>query len=44
MDGRTLGLLELLLVFGLVLGVGLRELWLLRRDRDAPRDEDDESL
>ncbi len=42
MDGRLLGLVELLLVFGLVLGFGLRELWLLRRDRDARRDEDDD--
>lgn len=43
MDGRTLGLLELLLVFGLVLGFGLRELWLLRRERDATCDEEDDA-
>jgi len=33
MESSTLGLIELLLVFGATLGFGLRELWLLRRDR-----------
>lgn len=37
MDSNLFGLIELTLVFGLVLGWGLRELWLLRRDR-ARRD------
>ncbi len=37
-------LLELLLVLGLVLGWGLRELWVLRRDRrgSAARPEDED--
>lgn len=33
MDSNTFGLIELTLVFGLVIGWGARELWLLRRDR-----------
>jgi ABC-type nickel/cobalt efflux system permease component RcnA len=39
MDGRTLGWLELTLVFGLVLGLGVWQLWSLRREqrRDAER-------
>ncbi len=35
MDGQTLILIELLLVFGLVFGWGLWELRTLRREREA---------
>lgn len=40
MDGRTLGLVELSMVFGLVLGLGVWQLWSLRRERrrDAARE------
>jgi hypothetical protein len=36
-------LLELLLVLGLVLGFGLRELWILRRDRQSGGSDRDDS-
>ncbi|MCU0976380.1 MAG: hypothetical protein MUC71_08735 [Steroidobacteraceae bacterium] len=36
-------LLELLLVIGLVLGFGLRELWILRRDRKSGDSDHDDS-
>jgi hypothetical protein len=36
-------LLELLLVLGLVLGFGLRELWALRRDRRRAESDRDHS-
>jgi hypothetical protein len=37
MDGSVLGLVEMLLVLGIVLALGLRELWALRRDRRRDR-------
>lgn len=39
MDSSLFGLIELTLVFGLVLGWGARELWLLRRDRQRRETE-----
>lgn len=36
MSGSTLVVLELLLVFGLVIGFGIRELLILRRYRRRP--------
>ncbi len=38
MDAKTFKIIELLLVFGLVLGFAFRELWLLKRERR--RDEE----
>ena len=40
MSTSLLILIELLLVFGIVFGLGARELWLLRRDRRR-QDEDE---
>jgi hypothetical protein len=37
MDGSWLGLIELLLVAGLVLGWAVYELWSVRKPRDAPK-------
>lgn len=38
MSGHTLGLIELVLVFGAVLGFGVWQLWTVRR---KPPDDDD---
>jgi hypothetical protein len=39
-SGRTLGLIELLLVFGLAIGFAAWELWSLRRARRRRRAEE----
>lgn len=38
----SLGLIELILVFGAVLGFGFWELYSLRRDKKRPRRRDDD--
>lgn len=41
MTGRALGLVELILIFGIVIGWALWELWVLRRERrKAPHRRD----
>jgi hypothetical protein len=42
MGGEHLILIELILVFGLVLGFGFWQLWSLRRERQRDRKADDD--
>lgn len=39
MDAAVFGYIEATLVFVIVVGWGARELWLLKRDRDARRQD-----
>jgi hypothetical protein len=40
MSSSTFGVLELLAFFGIAIGIGLRELWVVRRDERRARERE----
>jgi hypothetical protein len=41
MSSSTFGILELLAFFGIAIGIGLRELWVVRRDSRRAREAEE---